>query len=168
MLGYDSKEELLSRRVPELYADPNERTALMEEVERQPSPQAREISLLRKDGTPIVCLNTTTSVRDTTGRAIRYQGSVMDVTARRQMERQLHKEQEFARRLVDNFPDLILVVDADSRYTFVSPRCQEVLGYELAETANMELGGRTHAEDLPLLVALFGDILAGRQSFASQ
>jgi PAS domain S-box-containing protein len=168
MLGYDSKEELLSRRVPDLYADPNERTALMEEVERQPSPQAREISLLRKDGTPIVCLNTATSVRDTTGRAIRYQGSVMDVTARRQMERQLHKEQEFARRLVDNFPDLILVVDAHSRYTFVSPRCQEVLGYELAETANMELGGRTHAEDLPLLVALFGDILAGRQSFASQ
>jgi PAS domain S-box-containing protein len=167
MLGYDSKEELLSRRVPDILPDQIERKALMEEVERQPSPQGREINLLRKDGTPIVCLNTATSVRDTTGRVIRYQGSVMDVTARRQMERQLHKEQEFARRLVDNFPDLILVVDTDSHYTFVSPRCQEVLGYELAETANMELGGRTHAEDLPNLLALFADFLAGRRSFAS-
>jgi PAS domain S-box-containing protein len=167
MLGYDSKEELLSKHVQDILPDQIERKALMEEVERQPSPQGREINLLRKDGTPIVCLNTTTSVRDTIGRVIRYQGSLMDVTARRQMERQLHKEQEFARRLVDNFPDLILVVDANSHYTFVSPRCQEVLGYELAETANMELGGRTHGEDLPLLLALFADILAGRQSFAS-
>jgi PAS domain S-box-containing protein len=168
MLGYDSKEELLSKRVPDILPDHTERKSLMEEVERQPSPQGREINLLRKDGTPIVCLNTATSVRDTSGRVIRYQGSVMDVTARRQMERQLHKEQEFARRLVDNFPDLILVVDSTSHYTFVSPRCTEVLGYELAETANMELGGRTHAEDLPILLALFADILAGRQSFASQ
>jgi PAS domain S-box-containing protein len=167
MLGYDSKEELLSKRVPEIFTDHAERKSLMEEVERQPTPQAREINLLRKDGSPIVCLNTASAVRDTSGRVIRFQGSVLDVTARRQMERQLHKEQEFARRLVDNFPDLILVVDSTSHYTFVSPRCTEVLGYELAETANMELGGRTHGEDLPILLALFADILAGRQTFAS-
>jgi PAS domain S-box-containing protein len=167
MLGYDSKEDLLSKRVPDIFTDHAERKSLIEEVERQPTPQGREINLLRKDGSPIVCLNTATAVRDTSGRVIRYQGSVLDVTARRQMERQLHKEQEFARRLVDNFPDLILVVDASSHYTFVSPRCQEVLGYQLAETENMELGGRTHAEDLPILLALFADILEGRQTFAS-
>ena len=167
MLGYDSKEELLSKRVPDILTDRGERKSLVEEVERQPSPQGREINLLRKDGSPIVCLNTASAVRDTSGRVIRYQGSVLDITARRQMERQLHKEQEFARRLVDNFPDLILVVDSTSHYTFVSPRCTEVLGYEIAETASMELGGRTHAEDLPILLALFADILEGRQMFAS-
>lgn len=167
MLGYDSKEELLSRRVPDLFADPDDRKVLQEQVERQNSPQGHEINLLRKDGSSIVCLNTATAVRDTSGQVIRYQGSVMDITARRQMERQLHKEQEFARRLVDNFPDLILVVDTNSHYTFVSPRCKEVLGYELSETAQMEFGGRTHAEDLPALLALFADILAGRQNYAS-
>jgi PAS domain S-box-containing protein len=167
MLGYDSKDELLSKRVPDVFTDQAERKSLVDEVERQPSPQGREINLTRKDGAAIVCLNTATAVRDTTGRVIRYQGSLMDVTARRQMERQLHKEQEFARRLVDNFPDLILVVDATSHYTFVSPRCEEVLGYEPAETASMQLGGRTHAEDLPILLALFSDILEGRQTFAS-
>jgi two-component system NtrC family sensor kinase len=167
MLGYDSKEDLLTKRVPDVFSDYVERKSLIEDVERQPGPQAREITLIRKDGTPIICLNTTSAARDTSGRVIRYQGSVLDVTARRQMERQLHKEQEFARRLVDSFPDLILVVDASSRYTFVSPRCQEVLGYELSETENMEFGGRTHAEDLPILLSLFSDILAGRQTFGS-
>ena len=167
MLEYDSKEELLAKRVPEVFTDHAARKSFIEEVERQPAPQGREITLLRKDGSPIYCLNTTSVVRDTSGRVIRYQGSLMDITARRQMERQLHKEQEFARRLVDSFPDLILVVDATAHYTFVSPRCSEVLGYELAETTNMQLGARTHVEDLPILLALFTDILAGRQAFAS-
>ena len=167
MLGYDSKDELLSKHVPDIVADRAERKSLIDEVERQPSPQGREISLLRKDGSSIVCLNTATAVRDTAGHVIRYQGSVLDITARREMERQLHKEQEFARRLVDSFPDLILVVDSNSRYTFVSPRCKEVLGYELAEAADMEFGGRTHSEDLPALMVLFKDILAGRQTFGS-
>ncbi|MGB6897484.1 MAG: PAS domain S-box protein [Candidatus Acidiferrum sp.] len=167
MLGYDSKEDLLSRKVPDIFADPAERKALQEEVERQNAPQGREITLLRKDGSPIVCLNTATAVRDTAGHVLRYQGSVMDITARRQMERQLHKEQEFARRLVDSFPDLILVVDSNSRYTFVSPRCKEVLGYELSETESMELGERTFAEDRPILLNLFADIFAERQTFGS-
>ncbi|HTQ60428.1 MAG TPA: PAS domain S-box protein [Candidatus Solibacter sp.] len=167
MLGFDSKEDLLSKKVQEVATDRAERKALIEEVERQPAPHGREITLQRKDGSLVVCLNTTTAVRDTSGRVIRYQGSVLDVTARRQMERQLHKEQEFARRLIDSFPDLILVVDTNSRFTFVSPRCKEVLGYELSETEEMEFGGRTHSEDRPILLALFNDVLAGRQNYGS-
>jgi PAS domain S-box-containing protein len=167
MLGYDSKEDLLSKRVPDVFSDYAERKSLIEDVERQPGPHGREITLTRKDGTPIICLNTTSAARDTSGRVIRYQGSVLDVTARRQMERQLHKEQEFARRLVDNFPDLILVVDATAHFTFVSPRCMDILGYEVAEAASLEFGGRTHVEDRPILLALFADILEGRQTFAS-
>ncbi len=167
MLGYDSKEELLLKHVQEIFAGPC-REKIARGRSRAPiqSPGPRDY-FIRKDGTPVVCLNTAAAVRDTSGRVIRYQGSVMDITARRQMERQLHKEQEFARRLVDSFPDLILVVDTNSHYTFVSPRCKEVLGYEISETAEMQFGGRTHAEDLPILLALFADILAGRQTYAS-
>lgn len=167
MLGYDSKEELLSKRVLDILPDPDDRRSLVEEVERQPSPAARELTLMRKDGTPIICLNTASAIRDTGGRILRYQGSVLDITVRRQMERQLFKEQEFARRLVDNFPDLILVVDTDSHYSFISPRCKEVLGYDLSETSDMRFGERTHSEDRPALLSLFADIVAGRESFAS-
>jgi PAS domain S-box-containing protein len=167
MLSYDSKDELVSRTVLDIVAAGGGKNPLMEEVERTPAAPGREITLLRKDGTPIVCLNTATAVRDTAGHVLRYQGSVLDITARREMERQLHKEQEFARRLVDSFPDLILVVDSNRRYTFVSPRCKDVLGYELSETSEMEFGGRTHPEDLPLLLSLFSDILGARQSFGS-
>src|SRR6266851_3460 len=167
MLGYDSKEELLKRQVPEIFVDRAERKIVKEQVERQPMMQGREITLVRKDGTSILCLNTAGAVRDNAGRAVRYQGSLLDVTERREMERRLHQQQEFARRLVDNFPDLILVLDAAAHYTFVSPRCKEVLGYDGEELQDMEFGGRTHPEDLPTALTLYRDIVAGKQTFAS-
>lgn len=167
MLGYDSKEELLKRKVPEILIDRAERKALVEQIEQQPMIRGREVTLIRKDGTSIVCLNTTAAVRDNSGQTVRYQGAVMDITERREIERQLRQQQEFARRLVDSFPDLILVLDTASHYTFVSPRCEEVLGYTLEEAQHMEFGGRTHPEDLPAALSVYNDILAGKQSFAS-
>src|SRR5713226_5773875 len=133
MLGYDSKEEVLKRRVPEIFVDRAERKLVKDQVERLPMVQGHEIILIRKDGTSIVCLNTAAAVRDKAGRVVRYQGSLMDITERREMERRLHQQQEFARRLVDSFPDLILVLDAAAHYTFVSPRCKEVLGYDVED-----------------------------------
>src|SRR6266478_3929329 len=142
MLGYNSKEDVLKRQV-------------------------QDITFIRKDGTSIVCLNTAAAVRDNGGRVVRYQGALMDITERREMERRLHQQQEFARRLVDNFPDLILVLDAASHYTFVSPRCKDVLGYEVEETQKMEFASCTHPEDLPAVLSLYKDIIAGKQIFAS-
>src|SRR5713226_1319139 len=167
MLGYDSKEEVLKRRVQEIFVDQSERKSVKEQVDRQPIIQGREITLICKDGTSIVCLNTAAAVRDNAGRVVRYQGALMDITERREMERRLHQQQEFARRLVDSFPDLILVLDAAGHFTFVSPRCKEVLGYEIEDAQHMEFGGRTHPEDLPAAVALYKDIIAGKQIFAS-
>src|SRR6267154_5137740 len=167
MLGYDSKEDVLKRQVPEIFVDRVERKIVKDQIQHQPMIQGREITLIRKDGTSIVCLNTATAVRDNGGHVVRYQGALMDITERREMERRLYQQQEFARRLVDNFPDLILVLDTGSHYTFVSPRCKDVLGYEVEETQKMEFGSCTHPEDLPAALSLYKDIIAGKQIFAS-
>src|SRR5207245_11305238 len=138
------------------------RKVLKAHIDQQPLIQGVEITLIRKDGTSIVCLTTATAVRDNPGHVVRYQGALMDITERREMERRLHQQQEFARRLVDNFPDLILVLDTASHYTFVSPRCKDVLGYEVEETQSMRFGGRTHPEDLRADESLYQDIMTGK------
>src|SRR6266403_61648 len=167
MLGYDSKEDVLKRQVPEIFVDRTGRKIVKDQIEHQPMIQGREITLIRKDGTSIVCLNTATAVRDNGGHVVRYQGALMDITERREMERRLHQQQEFARRLVDNFPDLILVLDTAGHYTFVSPRSKDVLGYEVEDTQHMAFGDRTHPEDLPAVLSLYKDVIAGTQTFAS-
>jgi two-component system NtrC family sensor kinase len=83
------------------------------------------------------------------------------------MERRLYQQQEFARRLVDSFPDLILVLNSAAGYTFVSPRSKEILGYDPQEIQAMDFGHCSHPEDVPALRALFDDIVSGRQIFAS-
>ena len=167
MLGYDSKDDLRSRKVSEIFPDEVLRAAIREEVDRAPVIEGREIMLVRKDGRPIICLNTAAAVRDNSGNIVRYQGALMDITARREVERRLYKQQEFARRLVDSFPDLIFVLNNSFRYTFVSPSIHEVLGYDPQESLDIELGDRTHSEDRAGLRALYLDFLTGRQSFAS-
>src|ERR1700730_13919428 len=167
MLGYDSKEELMSRTFADLLPDEAQRRALRQEVDSQPMVQGREITLMRKDGRPLVCLNSAGAVRDTSGRVVRYHGALVDITERREMERRLYQQQEFARRLIDSFPDLIFVVDTAGCYTFVGPRVKEILGYETEEMQSLEFGGRTHMEDRPALLALFAEMVGGRQTFAS-
>nr|MDP9148131.1 PAS domain S-box protein [Acidobacteriota bacterium] len=167
MLGYASKEELLARQVPEILLDREERKSIKTEVERQPILQGREVTLMRKDGAPIICLNTAAAVRDSAGKVIRYQGALMDVTGRRVMERRLHQQQEFARRLVDSFPDLIFVLDNAANYTFVSPRVVDVLGFEPEEIQRQELGARTHPEDRAALHSMYNETLGGNRTLDS-
>jgi PAS domain S-box-containing protein len=167
MLGYDSKEELLGKKVSDVFADEVERTNVVREVNCQPAPEGREITLRKKNGQPLVCLNTATAIRDTSGKIIRYQGALVDVTERREIERRLYKEQEFARRLVDSFPDLIFVVDSQRRYTYVSPRVPEVLGYDISECIGMVFGERTHPDERGAVLGVFEDLLRQRRNFAS-
>jgi PAS domain S-box-containing protein len=167
MLGYSSKDELLSKRVSDIFADETQRNSIFREVSREASPRGHELTLHRKDGEPVYCLNTASAVRDTSGRVVRFQGALVDITERRAIERQLHQQQEFARRLVDSFPDLIFVVDTERRYNFVSAKFKEVLGYEPAEVVGLTFGERTHVDDRPAMMALFDDLVAGKQNFAS-
>jgi PAS domain S-box-containing protein len=167
ILGYESKDELLTRKVSDIFTDDSLRNIVRAEVDRQPVLEGREIILIRKDGKPITCLNTAAAVRDGSGKIVRYQGALMDVTARREIERRLHKQQEFARRLVDSFPDVIFVVDTQGRYTFVSPRVKDVLGSNADEMMSKTFGECVHLEDHNELDKFFAEIVAGKQTFGS-
>jgi len=171
MLGYASKEELLGVSVEELYWDPAERQSHLSKLDRATTSEgagpAQEITLRRKDGQPVVCLDTSTSIRDSLGRVVRYQGTLLDVTHRREMEKRLREEQEFARRMVECFPDSIVVLDTEGRYTYASPRITEQLGYLPEELVGRSLGERSDPDDRRELLRVFDDVVHGRSSFAT-
>src|SRR5258707_12745885 len=106
MLGYCSKEELLSKRVSEVFADESQRASIVREVSREVSPHGHELTLRRKDGQPVYCLNTASAVRDTSGLVIRFQGALVDITERRAIEKQLHQPQLLSPSLLVSLPDL--------------------------------------------------------------
>jgi PAS domain S-box-containing protein len=167
MLGYDSSEELLEKNVRDLYVEPGAREALLARLEKQGTVRSQEIRLRRKDGREVVCTDNSSAIRDGAGKVVRYQGALVDVTERRQIEKKLHEEQEFARRLVASFPDLIIVLDREFRYTFVSPNIEGLLGYRPEELLGRVVGERSHPDDRGAMGDLARQVLAGRTSFAT-
>src|SRR5271166_4887715 len=129
ILGYESKDELLSLDPKALNSDPNRNPVLGRSADDQGGVRAREITLRRKDGTLATFLDTSRAVWDTGGKIVRYQGTLVDVTERRAMEKALRQQEQFQRYLLESFPDLILVIDLNERYSFVSSRASELLGF---------------------------------------
>ncbi|MGA2101541.1 MAG: PAS domain S-box protein [Candidatus Sulfotelmatobacter sp.] len=164
MLGYEEKTDLLATEPVALNFDAG-KPVLGRAVDDRGGLRTREIRLRRKDGKPAVFLDSSRAVWDTSGNIIRYQGTLVDITDKRSMERQLAQQEEFRRRLLESFPDLILVVDLDERYTFLSSRAHDLLGYEPKEMLGKKI---TDLENhSPELASLYHGVVSGQEALAS-
>ena len=89
MYGYSSKDELLQTPIENLYMNPKERDEYRKKLEEEGFVKDYEIRGRKKDGTPITLLETSTAVKDESGKVIAYRGIIRDVTAQKKMEEQL-------------------------------------------------------------------------------
>jgi len=165
ILGYATKEELLALDAVQLNADPAEPPVLGRAPDDAGGVRTREISLRKKDGSAAIFLESSRAVLDASGKLIRYQGTLVDVTERRKLERQLLQQEEFRRHLLESFPDLILVVDLQERYTFVSSRVRDLLGYKSEDLLERRISET--ADHSPELAALYHDVISSDRSFGS-
>jgi len=163
ILGYTNKDELLALEPGKLNVDPAEPPVLGRAANDRGGVRAREISLRKKDGASAVFLESSRAVWDASGKLVRYQGTLVDVTERRKLERQLLQQEEFRRHLLESFPDLILVVDLQEQYTFANSRVRDLLGYEPEDLLGKKI---SQTEDhSPELAALYHDVVSGTRNF---
>ncbi len=164
MLGYVEKRDLLAVEPAALNFDPGQ-PVLGRAVDDRGGVRTREVKLRRKDGTAAIFLDSSRAVWDASGSIIRYQGTLVDITERRKMERQLAQQEEFRGRLLESFPDLILVVDPGERYTFVSSRARDLLGYDPKDMLGKKISDmEDHSPDL---ASLYHAVVSGDEAFAS-
>ena len=165
MLGYSAKQELLAVDPQSLSLKPGEGAVLGRGPDDRGGFRTREITLRRRDGAPVVCLDASRAVFDSSGNIVRYQGTLVDVTEKRNMEQQIRHQEEFRRRLLESFPDLILVIDLEERYAFVSSRIRDLLGYSPEDLMTRKIDDlQNHSAEL---LALYRDVVTGKQLFGS-
>jgi PAS domain S-box-containing protein len=164
ILGYDSKEDLLNLPPEQLSVDARGEPVLGRTGSQSGRTRTRELRLKRKDGGVAVCVDTSTGVMEE-GRLVRYQGTLVDVTEKRALERQLRRQEEFRQRLLESFPDLILVLDMKGQYTFVSARISELLGYGPEHLVGKNVDDVENTS--PELASLYRTVATGKSSRTS-
>ncbi len=116
------------------------------------------------DGTWRVLLLTAGPLFDENGKISGVVTSARDVTEQHEIERRLHQEREFVRRLIECFPDLIVVLDSEGRFKFVSERLKDVLGVPPEEYVGKQVGLRMSSEDRAKLSEMLRNTISRRKA----
>jgi PAS domain S-box-containing protein len=93
IFGFSHPSDLVGRNVSELYPSPATRSEFISRIQERGSLSNFELCLMRNDGTPVWVLENATLVQD--GEPL-IEGSMIDISARKQGEEELQKAKEAA------------------------------------------------------------------------
>ncbi len=96
LLGYRNKEDLLSKKVSDMYYKPNGRQRVIRKLRKYGSVKHEELVLKKKNGDQILVSLTAVAVRDETGKVIHFDGVLEDITQRKRAENDLCEAKEMA------------------------------------------------------------------------
>jgi PAS domain S-box-containing protein len=102
---------------------------------------------LRQDGRPVHLVFNAKPVLDAQGRVVGTRGTAWDVTDRQWLVNALHASHERFRRLYQDMPLPLVLVDPSFRFTEANPAFQAMLGYGMDELRHMTFAELTHPED---------------------
>jgi PAS domain S-box-containing protein/putative nucleotidyltransferase with HDIG domain len=92
-----------------------------------------EAQFYRKDGSTLWGSLNVRAVRDKAGGILYYEGTLEDITARKQVEEELRKSEEKYRNIFENASEGIFQITPDGRYLSVNPTVAKIHGYDSPE-----------------------------------
>jgi PAS domain S-box-containing protein len=142
MYGYDSPEELMTAVGDigrQVYVDPNRRAEFKRAMELQGVVKDFEYQVYRKDGSKIWLSENARAVRDATGAMLYYEGTVEDISERKQAEIKLQERTAYLRALIENSPLAIVAHDSRGRVELCNPAFERLFLYRQSEIVGAEL-----------------------------
>jgi len=152
--GY-TREELLQIHVCDLYANPDEREQVLEEVALQKKILTKELRFKKKDGTQITVSDTKALVRDSEGEILYFDGILEDITERKKTDEALKLAYTEIEQVFETTTCGICVIDTDfnilqcnrafsnllklPRDKIISNKCYDVFRHKLCNTAKCAL-----------------------------
>jgi len=99
--------------------------------------------------------------RDGEGQIAGSVSVVFDISDLRREEEQLMNEGEFLRKIAENMPDAVVLVDGEGRFLYASPSCSEELGYDFQALAGVNFLTLIEPEDMAIAQDAIGDVYRG-------
>ncbi|GAB4237977.1 MAG: hypothetical protein OHK0028_15370 [Deltaproteobacteria bacterium] len=144
---------------------PPEEAERIREAVRGGEPWRGEFHCLRRDGSPCRESVSVTPICSPDGETVNLLWVREDVTERWSSDQALKEIREKYKGLVETIYDWVWEIDPDAKYTYVSPKVRDLLGYDPEE-----LSGKTPFDLMPSFEARraadrFGTIVSRREPF---
>jgi len=137
-LGYHANE-LLGRRMTDLYVDPEQREVLLAELKSKGEVTNFITSLYHKDGSVVWVSTNAHFYYDGTGALVGVEGNTRDITQLREIEEALHSEQQRALVTLESIGDGVITTDELGRVTYLNPVAELMTGWHEDEVAGQPL-----------------------------
>jgi sigma-B regulation protein RsbU (phosphoserine phosphatase) len=134
--GYTSPEELIQGLTDIgglLYVEKGRREEFIRLMQEHDTITGFESPIYRKDGSVIWISENCRAIRDAQGRLLYYEGTVEDITQRRQAEENLRNSETLYHSLVETLPQNILRKDPQGHFTFANQQLCKMLGRPLEQ-----------------------------------
>lgn len=145
--GYASPEAMVQEVTDigrQIYADPEDRRKLQALLHAQGGLGVFECQMRRRDGSLIWIRQSARALRDASGQVICFEGSVEDITERREAEEELRRQHALVTAVVEGTSDAVFAKDLAGRYLIINAAGARALGRPAAEIL-----GHTDAEFVP-------------------
>ena len=167
MLGYQDQQFPMNHHTWKLLCHPDDLRPTLDCIQTtlgsaQSNGYEAEYRMRAADGSWVWVLARGNVVeRDTDGKPLLLSGTNTNVTERKRAEEALAENEHRFRLMIQNFNDLLLILDPEGNERFVSPACERILGYKPKDIVGKCLYSLIHAEDVTRVRETVSNLLSG-------
>jgi len=130
MLGYPSRDEAIAEvSTADVYVDPRVRARWQALMEQEGVVRDFEEQVRCYDGTVIWLKDTARAVIDEQDQVLYYEGSLEDITERKQFEEEIRRQKDYFEALFLNSPVALVTADLDTNVVSWNPMAETLFGY---------------------------------------
>lgn len=143
--GYSSVEQCMANFVPgHAWVDPGQRQRLVKILREKGSVSDFEAEIIKSDGKHIWILFSASLYPEQEY----IEGSIVEITDRKQAELALKKSEAFQRKMVANIGDVIVIIDQQGINRYKSPNIEKMFGWRPEEVVGASFLDYVHPGDL--------------------
>ncbi len=159
MLGFDSFEELAERDLEkEGFELDFPRDKFKKAMEDKDVIRGLETPWKRRDGSTVFVRESAKVMRDNTGNAVYYEGTVEDISDKKKAELALRDSETRLRTIFESAKEGMFLADKKGNYVDVNPAGCEMIGYAKAELLNSNVETLLFPEDFEMAFRLGREI----------
>jgi PAS domain S-box-containing protein len=161
LLGYGSADEVIGRPCTDFYAFPEDREKLLDGIRKTGSVSQMEVTLKRKDGTPVVVSTSSHAIYDKAGTFAGVEGIFRNITRFKRAQEKLRESEEKYRTLVQHIQDGVFLIQ-EGIVLFCNDVFASIAGYPPEEISGMPVPSLVAPEDRDRVMEHYQNRLEGK------